>query len=745
MTRKGTRLIVIVAVALLVLIAATAFFINLYRDSIALEVARNALRDSDIQVSDVSVASIGSDAVRFDSIVLELADGGRVFIEGITLPVRFRGLQGSTLHIHSLRFEPGTTDTGPIRFAAGLQNFLDAPALTPGATIRIDAVLLPDLPPIRDVAWHADQLNPTLRATAGTFEVFVTTTGESDGTFRGSARALLPDDTEVLMLGFELAPDESGFRVQGNTSVMLEPLLPVLQTIGAVPTEVAALTSTLVGAFEFRLDADATLPVSVHATFESASGTTMAYQSDDTVVELSVIETSPVGTTFEYPSLDWTAKLASAAVRISSTDLDLPPVRLQDSECRSGIRCRTALDASYESLALGGLTIDKVTASAGSVEFASREGRWEASAPNAQLTFKGMAVAGRRILAPTVRTDLLASNDRLSASARFTTPEGGVSGEAEVSHDLVDGHGSLSLETATIAFDKLGLSDVFTDWPYDFDIEAGLGKAEAGISWTGMGEQFAYEGTAAVNADSLAGRYADIAFVGFNSRLDIGLDSEAGFSLKPARFDVALVDIGFPVENISGTATPYLDESAVGVSELSMSVLGGTVTADPFRYELDAERNELTLRADGVQLPLMADLADLEAVTISGSVSGEIPVTIRGNKVVIDGGHLENDPPGGVIRYRGGAATGVVEDTSQLGIVTRTLRNFEFDSLTSAVNYSRDGDLVLKMRLKGINPDVDPTQPVILNLSVENNVPQMLRSLQATRSIEDVLETRLAK
>ena len=44
-----------------------------------------------------------------------------------------------------------------------------------------------------------------------------------------------------------------------------------------------------------------------------------------------------------------------------------------------------------------------------------------------------------------------------------------------------------------------------------------------------------------------------------------------------------------------------------------------------------------------------------------------------------------------------------------------------------------------------VNPDVDPTQPVILNLNVENNVPQMLRSLQATRSIEDVLERRLSK
>ena len=99
----------------------------------------------------------------------------------------------------------------------------------------------------------------------------------------------------------------------------------------------------------------------------------------------------------------------------------------------------------------------------------------------------------------------------------------------------------------------------------------------------------------------------------------------------------------------------------------------------------------------------------------------------------------------GVIQYRGTAAAGVVDDRSQLGIVTRTLRNFEFDSLTSAVDYSQDGDLVLTMRLKGINPDVDPTQPVILNLNVENNVPQMLRSLQATRSIEDVLEKRLSK
>ena len=191
--------------------------------------------------------------------------------------------------------------------------------------------------------------------------------------------------------------------------------------------------------------------------------------------------------------------------------------------------------------------------------------------------------------------------------------------------------------------------------------------------------------------------------------------------------------------------TPDIDNRAVEVNALSMKVLGGTVTADPFRFDLESDTNKLMLKASGIQLPLMAGLADLEAITVSGSVSGDIPVTIHGNKVIIDSGRLENDPPGGVIKYRGGGAEGIAQQGSQLGVVTRTLENFEFDSLTSAVNYSEDGDLVLQMRLKGINPDVDPLQPVILNLKVENNVPQMLRSLQATRSIEDVLEKRISK
>jgi hypothetical protein len=744
-TKKATKLLVIMAAALLALIAATALLVNLYRDSIALGVARSALGDSGVTVTDVSVSAISASEVLFDTIVLEMAGGGTLFIEGITVPVRFRGLRDSRLHVDSVRFVPGTQDTGPVPLAAALQAILDAPAAAPGATIEIDQVRLPDMPPIRDVAWHADGLNPTLQASISDFDVFVTTTQLDDGAYRGSIRALLADDTEVLMAGHLLTPDGAGFEVEGTISVLLEPLLPALQAVGAVPAEVAALSASLDGSFRFRLDADERLPLHVEAVFESAAGTELIYRADANTLEISVTESAPVAATLAYPSLDWSGQAGRLALSVSGAGLDLPPIHLRDSECRSGIRCRTALDLSWNDLSMDGLAADRISVSAAAVEFASRDDAWEVSAPNTVLTAVRPAVGGHRIIAPVVRADLSATNDRVSATARVSTPEGGLSGAAELSHDLEQERGELTLQRAAIEFDTLALSGVFTAWPYDWDVEAGRASATAGLRWRRSDGGFAYEGTAAINADSVAGRYADIGILGFDGRLEAELDSTTGVSFEPARFDVALVDIGFPVEDISGIATPSIDESAVTVSELSMNVLGGTVTVDPFRYDLEADTNQLMLRASGIQLPLMAGLADLETVTISGSVSGEIPVTIRGNNVIIDDGHLENDAPGGVIRYGGGAATGVVDDDSQLGVVTRTLRNFEFDSLTSAVDYSQDGDLVLQMRLKGINPDVDPTQPVILNLNVENNVPQMLRSLQATRSIEDVLERQLSK
>jgi hypothetical protein len=175
-----------------------------------------------------------------------------------------------------------------------------------------------------------------------------------------------------------------------------------------------------------------------------------------------------------------------------------------------------------------------------------------------------------------------------------------------------------------------------------------------------------------------------------------------------------------------------------------MTAFGGLVTADPFSFSTARDSNTLLIRAETIDLAAVLSNEEFVAIEISGSIGAELPVTIEGNTLTITGGKMTGDAPGGVIRYLPGIGTDDT-DLSRLGFARRALSNFEYESLTSDVNYGTEGDLVLQMRLSGRNPDFEEGRPIILNLGVENNVPQMLRSLRAARAVEEILERRLAQ
>ena len=124
-------------------------------------------------------------------------------------------------------------------------------------------------------------------------------------------------------------------------------------------------------------------------------------------------------------------------------------------------------------------------------------------------------------------------------------------------------------------------------------------------------------------------------------------------------------------------------------------------------------------------------------------MSDALPIAIADDGISIEAGTLNGEEPGGVIRYLGGSDLDDGE-ISGLGLATAALSNFEYDSLTTEVNYNKAGDLKLQVQIKGRNPELDDGRPIVLNLGVENNVPQMLKSLQAARAVEDILEKRLA-
>ena len=345
----------------------------------------------------------------------------------------------------------------------------------------------------------------------------------------------------------------------------------------------------------------------------------------------------------------------------------------------------------------------------------------------------------------TLDGEIKGDDERYSATLKLRAGKG-ITADVGADYDPVGGDVRLRVAGGHVDFDVRNASAIFRTWDYDWDVLAGALRLSGSATWRPAGPNTGYSGKVNLDFEDLAGRYEDMAFTGLDVETVASVEADEMISVQAFGASMKLFDIGFPVENIRARVAPDLSGNSVAVTEVSMDALGGVVRVDPFVYSIDADQNKLVVRPAGIQLPLIVDLVNSEALSVEGSVSGEIPVTIAKQGVTAEGGRIASDPPGGAIRFRSGIpGLGAPDNSSQVGVVAKALSNFEFRSLTSDVSYTIDGDLLLKMRKEGDNPEMDPNQPVVLNLGLEDNVPQLLKSLQAARSISDILGRKFAK
>jgi hypothetical protein len=366
--------------------------------------------------------------------------------------------------------------------------------------------------------------------------------------------------------------------------------------------------------------------------------------------------------------------------------------------------------------------------------------------PSAKLGFYASASTahwnGQRIQLPGFKGGI--ARDGAEVAVFFETDGLFEEASLEASHNLDNENGQLLLTNAGISFDSQQLSGRVSPWGAGWDISAGTIGIGLQARWQRVDAAWQVNAQTSVRATDIAGAWEDTAFAGLTTSVDAEIDTVAGITVQPSTIEVALVEMGLPVEDITADYALHPDELSVDVENLRMSAFGGTVWADPFSFSTASESNNLLIHAESIDLAEILSIKEFEAIEISGSIGAELPVTIEGKTLTVSGGILTGDAPGGVIRYLPGIESDET-DVSGIGYATRALSNFEYDSLASEVSYGSNGDLVLQTRLTGRNPDLEEGRPIILNLGVENNVPQMLRSLQAARAVEEILERRLAQ
>jgi hypothetical protein len=218
---------------------------------------------------------------------------------------------------------------------------------------------------------------------------------------------------------------------------------------------------------------------------------------------------------------------------------------------------------------------------------------------------------------------------------------------------------------------------------------------------------------------------------------------------EAAKVTIAAVQTGVEVTDLSLELqlglTPPATLPWVALRNISAAAFGGQLTSEGAQFDGAHLDQTLVIKAEQLDLQQLLHLEQQKGLEGTGVLDGSIPVRLTSTGVQVDNGVLEARPPGGVLRYRPTLETAqeVAPSESQLSFVLQALSNLHYNVLKLEVQYKEDGTLQLAARLEGKNPDWQEGRPVHFNLTVQENIPALLKTLRIVQGIEQSLQEHL--
>jgi len=289
------------------------------------------------------------------------------------------------------------------------------------------------------------------------------------------------------------------------------------------------------------------------------------------------------------------------------------------------------------------------------------------------------------------------------------------------------------------------------------DLSGGQLTATVDASWSGgIGDSArgfqVTSGTAKVVADKLSGHYQDFVIKGLSTTMALrakGLESIA--TVQPAPVTIASVQTGVEVTNLATmlhmmwtlpNGLPVID-----VKDFQCDVFGGAVTSPGLLVDLANPPYKASFSIRNFDLAKLLSVEQQKGLQGTGTLNGTLPVTITSGGVAVEDGVVEAQPPGGVIRYATTPESSKIisESDSHLHLVAQALNNFHYTLLRVSVIYAESGTLFLSARLEGRNPDLKKSPPIHFNLTVQEHVPTLLKSLRLIEDIHDAVQKKFKR
>ncbi len=350
----------------------------------------------------------------------------------------------------------------------------------------------------------------------------------------------------------------------------------------------------------------------------------------------------------------------------------------------------------------------------------------------------GLAVVRERIRLPALdlAVDVTAAADEMRIDGLVIMPP-------TDNHLRLTGAAAPSLQRGEVRFD-LSLDDL-KPWrtalvqlldDRSLSITSGELTAQGDLRWT-AGNAVA---NGVVQLDGFGGTVYGTTLTGLEMAAPISMHD--GVWRAAPRLSLVSADAGLPVTDLTLGATLWGTEQqirGVGLDEFHATVLGGTLSATPFRLD-DTLSGAGALQVNGLDLAALIETFDYQGLAMTGRLDGRLPFRLQEMQLFVDDGRVANRQPGTIRLKPSPALAAGAARNSQLQVLLGALQDFRYSRLESAIGYDPGGKATLMTLIEGANPSWNQGHSVRLSVNIEEDVHALFKSLRTSRILTERIE-----
>lgn len=190
------------------------------------------------------------------------------------------------------------------------------------------------------------------------------------------------------------------------------------------------------------------------------------------------------------------------------------------------------------------------------------------------------------------------------------------------------------------------------------------------------------------------------------------------------------IDSGIPVENL---LVSYQIEAAdpprIALEKAQFYMMDGILSLAPTIINPAAAHTDILIRARNIDLKPFFNLIQIDGLTGSGHLDGQIPIRLEDNQVMIRKGHLAAKAPG-VLRFQSAKASQLLAAAGEeMNLLLQAVQDFHYTELSLDLDKSAVHGLIAKLSLLGNNPEVKDGQVFRLNINLESDIDKILQTI----------------